>query len=198
MSDLKSYKVEIVRYQTVKPFLEKYHYSHNTNGIVVSYCFGLFKPQEALFGIPILVGAAIVGRPSMNRQAAKWWPTNPRQCYELRRLACIDDTPKNTESYFISKIILWLENNTDAEALLSYADPLYGHQGTIYKASNFQLVGKTAGDRVVQIQGQNFHSRTLTNTKPYAKRIRDDIASGNKKVKVIKTPPKFIYLYPLR
>ena len=39
---------------------------------------------------------------------------------ELRRLVCIDDTPKNTESYFIGKTLRWLKHNTDVEVVVSF------------------------------------------------------------------------------
>ena len=66
-----------------------------------------------------------------------------RKVIELKRLCCIDNTPKNTESYFIGKTLRWLKQNTDYDLVVSYADTFYGHSGVIYKASNFKHVGMT-------------------------------------------------------
>ena len=52
---------------------------------------------------------------------------------ELRRLCCIDETPKNTESYFIGRTLRWLRKNTGYKVVVSYADTHHGHEGTIYK-----------------------------------------------------------------
>jgi hypothetical protein len=190
---LNGYFIEKVRYQTVKPFIEQWHYSHSTNGIKIGYCFALFRPSP--LGIPELVGAAIFGEPAMNNQASSWNPTAPDKCIELRRLCCIDDTPKNTESFFIGQMIRWLRYNTDIEVILSYADPNYGHEGTIYKATNFEHVGMTAPGKVLLVDGKQYHDRTLRSKKPYGARIRQQIADGSADIKLVDTPPKHIYLF---
>ena len=190
-----SYRVDRIQYNTAKPFIEKYHYSKSVNGIKVSYCFGLFRPSEFL---PELVGAAIFGEPAMTNQASSWNPSNPDKVLELRRLACIDDTPKNAESFFISKMLRWLKKNTDAEVILSYADSNYGHEGIIYKASNFELVGQTAEGVVLMVDGKKYHDRTLRNPKPYAKKIKERFAAGDDNIELVKTLPKNIFLYRLR
>ena len=63
---------------------------------------------------------------------------------ELRRLCCIDATPKCTESYFIGKTQRWLKKNTNYKIIVSYADAYHGHRGTIYKATNFKYEGLTS------------------------------------------------------
>ena len=71
--------------------------------------------------------------PSMPHTSKKYNPINPDKCFELRRLVCIDDTPKNTESYFIGQTFKWLKKNTDIEVIVSFADEEEGHTGVIYK-----------------------------------------------------------------
>ena len=56
--------------------------------------------------------------PSMPATAAKYNPINPDKCLELRRLVCIDDTPKNTESYFIGRTFKLLKQTTDMEVIV--------------------------------------------------------------------------------
>ena len=128
---------EIPRKGTVK-FIEKHHYSHNVNGVQSLYHFGLYR--EGNFGLPTMIGAMMYAHPSMPATAAKYNPINHDKCLELRRLVCIDDTPTNTESYFIGKTLRWLKRNTDMEVIVSFADQHYGHSGIIYKATNFECL----------------------------------------------------------
>ena len=120
----------------IQEFIHKHHYSHNTNGIQGLECFALFAPGH--FGIPKMVGAMMYAIPSMPNTAKAYNPINPDRCVELRRLVCIDDTPKNTESFFIAQTIKWLKQNpSNIKMLLSYADPEQMHLGTIYQATNW-------------------------------------------------------------
>ena len=194
MNNVHTFMMEPVSYKCVRPFIEKWHYSSNTNGIKIYQCFGLFRDTE--FGFSEMIGAMIYGYPAMNNQAAKWNPTDPSKCIELRRLCCIDDTPKNTESYFIGKTLKWLRKNSDIEMIVSYADPAFNHSGTIYKATNFKYNGLTSAGVVLMYNGKRYHDRTLRMKKPYADKIRKEYNLGN--VQVVKTPGKHIYTYKLR
>lgn len=119
---------------------------------------------------------------------------------ELRRLCCIDDTPRNIESYFIGKTLRWLIQNTEVKTIISYADNTYGHTGIIYKASNFKHVGKTPCGRVIVYNGKQYHDKTIRTKykgelKPFARKIKEALDSGE--AYYLKTKPKEIYLYDL-
>ena len=157
----------------IQEFIHEHHYSHNTNGIQGLECFALFAPGD--FGIPKMVGAMMYAIPSMPNTAKAYNPINPDRCVELRRLVCIDDTPKNAESFFIGKTIRWLKQNTDYEVIISFADKEHGHTGVIYRASNFEFVGETGAGRVLMVDGKEYHSRSLSQPiKPYSRRIEQD------------------------
>ena len=100
--------VEHVNHKAVKSFVMKHHYSGSTRGLHISHCFGLYSP-DGPFGLPRMSGAMIYGEPAMPDVSKKYWPKNPSIVLELNRLCCIDDTPKNTESYFIGKTLRWLK-----------------------------------------------------------------------------------------
>ena len=191
---LEEYTVQMVPLITIKSFVEKWHYSGSVNGIKVSWCFALYRPGKFF---PELVGGAIYGKPAMNNQASCWNPDNPEAVVELRRLCCIDDTPRNAESFFIARTLRWLKRNTDIEIVLSYADTNYGHEGTIYKASNFELVGQTSSGVVLMVDGKKYHDRTLRNPKPYARRIKKRFEENDPNVELVDQLPKNIYLYRL-
>ncbi len=66
------------------------------------------------------------------------------ETWELARLWLHDDVPKNAETYVISQAVKYIRrNHTNVMALVSYADPSAGHAGTIYKAANWVVDGRT-------------------------------------------------------
>jgi hypothetical protein len=189
----KKFKIKLVERIEVRDFIEKWHYSQSINGLKASYCFGLYDGEE-------LIGAMIYGRPAMNNQASKYNKDNPDGVMELRRLCCIDDTPKNTESYFIGRTLKWLRKNTDVETIISYADMTQGHEGIIYKATNFNHVGISPPGKVIIHNGRQYHDKTIRTKykgklKPFAQRIKDALDSGE--AYYTKTKGKHIYVYEL-
>ena len=195
---LEGWKVEPISYQSAKPFVEKWHYAHSVNGIHISQCFGLFKPRPEFFDIPEMVGVAMYGKPAMNNQGEKWCPKDSTKLVELRRFCTTDDTPKNAESFFISKTLKWMKRNTDFEVAVVYADPEYGHYGTIFRASNWKLMGLTSPGIILMVDGERYHDRTLRMNKPYAKKIQQRVERGDDSIEFYQTKPKYIFLYRLQ
>mgnify|MGYP000647454077 FL=1 len=188
------FTVELVQRNAIVSFIEKHHYSHNVNGIQSYYHFGLFK--EGKFGLPKMIGAMMYAMPSMPHTSKKYNPINPDKCFELRRLVCIDDTPKNTESYFIGQTFKWLKQNTDIEVIVSFADEEEGHTGVIYKATNFNYLGTTSPGRVLMVDGKKYHSRSLNQDKrPYGRELKRRYESGDENIFYINTKSKHIYTY---
>tara|TARA_B110001454_G_C12626050_1_gene394919 strand:- start:197 stop:826 length:630 start_codon:yes stop_codon:yes gene_type:complete len=186
--------VEPVQRNAIANFIEKHHYSHNVNGIQSYYHFGLYK--EGKFGLPEMIGAMMYAMPSMPHTSKKYNPINPDKCFELRRLVCVDDTPKNTESYFIGQTFKWLKKNTDIEVIVSFADEQEGHTGVIYKATNFQYLGTTAPGRILMVDGKKYHSRSLNQDKrPYGRELKRRYNAGDKNIFYVNTKVKHIYTY---
>ena len=183
--------------QDIREFVETWHYSGNVNGLRVSQCFALYNGEE-------LIGGMIYGALGM-ANAWKKYGESESEVVELRRLCCIDDTPKNTESFFIGRTLRWLRQNTDYKIVVSYADAHYGHEGTIYKASNFQHVGMTAKGRVIKWGEREYHDKTIRtyytnkdgvkNLKPFAQRVKDALENGEAEYQ--DRPQKHIYTYHL-
>lgn len=190
------FTVELVQRNAIANFIEKHHYSHNVNGIQSYYHFGLYR--DGKFGLPELIGAMMYAIPSMPATANKYNPINPDKCYELRRLVCIDDTPTNTESYFIGQTFKWLKKNTDIEVIVSFADAEYGHTGVIYKATNFECLGTTAPGRKLIVDGKEYHSRSLNQDKrPYGRELKKRYDAGDENIFWKDTKSKYIYVYYL-
>lgn len=187
-----TYTVEPCERKEIRDFIEKWHYSHNINGLLSQFCFKLMDGDT-------MVGAMIYGGLGM-ANCWKKYAENKEDIIELRRLCCIDDTPKNTESYFIGKTLKWLLRNTSIKKVISYADNTYGHRGVIYQASNFKHLGKTAKGRVIMWNGKRYHDKTIRTKykgelKPFAKRVKEALEKGEAYYE--ETKGKEIYLYDL-
>ena len=190
------FTVEEILRQSVVKFIEKHHYSHNVNGVQSIYHYGLFT--EGNFGLPKMIGAMMYAHPSMPATAKKYNPINPDKCLELRRLVCIDDTPKNTESYFIGQTFKLLKRDTDMEVIVSFADQHHGHTGIIYKATNFEYLGETSKGRILMVDGKEMHSRSLNQLdRPYGRELNRRYKAGDKNIFWKNTKPKHIYTYYL-
>lgn len=177
----------------VQGFIESNHYSRSINGVKVSNCFSLDRKGE-------MVGAMLYGQMATRGQ---WEPygSSEQSVLELRRLVLIDDTPRNSESFFIGRTLRWLKKNSEIEVVVSYADPAHGHEGIVYRAANFKHEGFTAPTKVVMYNGKEYHDRALRTKykgryKPFAQRLRDAVSSGEATFEV--RPPKHIYVYRLR
>ena len=185
------FTVESVPRSAIQKFVEKWHYSHSTNGVQHTQCFALFDGLT-------MIGAMIYALPSMKATAAKYNPINPLRCWELRRLCCIDDTPTNTESYFIGKTLRWFRQNSDVEVVVSFADLEQGHDGVIYRASNFHYLGQTGKGQALMVDGKKYHARSMNQKlKPYSRELKRRYKSGDKDIYFVDTKPKHIYVYYL-
>ena len=193
---VKDFTVEEIPRKSIVKFIEKHHYSHNVNGVQSLYHYGLFT--EGNFGLPKMIGAMMYAHPSMPATAAKYNPINHDKCLELRRLVCIDDTPKNTESYFIGQTFKLLKRDTDMEVIVSFADQHHGHTGIIYKATNFEYLGETSKGRILMVDGKEMHSRSLNQLdRPYGRELNRRYKAGDKNIFWKNTKPKHIYTYYL-
>ena len=188
-----NYIVEQCPRSEIVNFVETHHYSKNMNGLHISYCFKLMDGDT-------MIGAMVYGSLGMVGVAEKY-TSNPSKILELKRLVCIDDTPKNTESYFIGWTLRWLQRNTDLEMIISYADKTFGHEGVVYKATNFECRGETSAGRVIMWNGRRYHDKTLRNKhngklKPVAIELKNALDDGS--AQYVETLTKNIYIYQFK
>jgi len=135
-SAIHSLTVSRIPAKTGIEFIRKHHYSHGChNGPL---CWGLFDGET-------LVGALAIATPcSENVRASVFGVEYKQHVTELHRLVVLDGYGKNTESYFISKVLRDLyKQRPDLWAVLSFADATEGHVGTIYQATNAIYTGRT-------------------------------------------------------
>tara|TARA_B100000809_G_scaffold71000_1_gene68559 strand:- start:74 stop:637 length:564 start_codon:yes stop_codon:yes gene_type:complete len=152
-ANVKDFIVKPSNLRVTRDFIEKWHYSKNVNGLTISQIFGLFYEKN-------LIGAMIYGSLAMANTWKKY-AKEESKVVELKRLCCIDKTPKNTESYFIGKTLRWMKQNSAFDLVVSYSDTFYGHEGTIYKASNFKHMGLTTKGKVIDYDGRYYHDKCI-------------------------------------
>jgi len=190
---VKDFKVLKCERNEISNFIEEWHYTKNVNGLTIGHCFKLLDIEDKL------IGAMIYGRIAM-ANVWKKYGEKESDIIELKRLCCIDETPKNTESYFIGSTLRYLKKYTDIKKVISYADSFYNHEGTIYKASNFKYNGQTSKGRFIIYNGKRYHDKTIRTKykgeiKPFAKRIIEALENGEAKYQ--NTNGKHIYIYDL-
>lgn len=191
---LKGWSVCAAHKSVLQDFIPKWHYSKSVNGCIMDYGYCLNDPQGNT------KGAMFFGRMAMANQWKKYGD-RAEDVIELRRLCCVDDTPKNAESFFIGRSLKLLKKEWNGKIVVSYADKEYGHTGIIYKASNFKLEGEIPGAKVIVHGDRTYHDKAIRTKykgelKPFAKRLKDALDSGEAFYK--KTAGKYVYTYVLR
>ena len=187
--DLEVFPCELLEIRT---FIERHHYSHNVNGVKISFCFKVMYKDE-------IVGGVIYG--CLSTTAWKRYSKEEKSVLELRRLVLVDEAERNSESFVVGKTLRYIKNNSSGiDIVVSYADPLYGHSGTIYRASNFEYLGVGSKDKGFKDpeNGKVYHSRALRTRykgeyKPFVKKLREKHEKGL--LEEIELPGKHCYVY---
>lgn len=175
------YLVTPCKFKDIRGIFESYHYKGSHIGGGISVCLALYC------GV-VIIGGAVVGKPRHEKKYGE-------KVLEIRRMALLDIAPKNSESFFLSRIIRHIRINQMADTVLSYADQSVGHTGTIYRAANFHLAGYTSPSLHVFWNGTRYHPRSLTIDRPYSYRLREAVRNG--KAAVERGEPKAIYIYEI-
>ena len=173
-------EIKTCTFNDIRHIFEEYHYKKGAMGGGISVCFAMFIDNE-------LVGGSVMGKPRHEKKYKK--------CIDIRRMACLDWAPCNSESWFLSQIIKWCASNTDYNYVLSYSDTTVGHSGTIYKAANFKNIGETTPTKYVEWGDKTYHPRSLSIDRPYSYKLREAVADGSAIIKV--GLPKIIWLYEI-
>lgn len=134
-----NYSVRIVELKTCQAMVRRYHRQGGGSN-TATFRHGLFHndcPDEdccmgIAWWIPPTKGAAIA------TYSGDW-----RRVLSLTRLVCIPDAPRNSASFLLSRSINMIKKDKRWECLVTYASQRFGHNGAIYKATNWERVGMT-------------------------------------------------------
>ena len=108
------------------------HYLHRAP--TQSFAFGIF---DDLFDE--VVGVVTFGPPASRNVQTGACPSDPNLVVELNRLWVSDALPRNSESWFVSRVLKLMP----PRIVVSYADTSAGHVGYVYRALNFKYAGWT-------------------------------------------------------
>lgn len=135
------YRIKRIPTITAKEYICEHHYSHGCHNRP-SPCYGLFDGGA-------LIGVCAFATPCSERvRSSVFGPEYKSHVTELHRLHILDCTPKNTESWFISRCLKLLKKDKpEIWAVITFSDLTVGHRGTIYKASNAYRLGTTEKKR---------------------------------------------------
>ena len=153
------------------PFVSQYHYLGKSMPRGCNKWYVLLIDNKirgvAAFGIP-------AGRNCIKKYG--------EGTLELRRFVLCPSLPKNSGSWFMSKCLSQLKEHN----ILSYSDPAAGHEGVLYRAANFEHLGKQRqGSTRLEVDGKIHFAQALT-----AKRVVEK--------KLVYMPKKDIWFYKRR
>lgn len=140
-----NYRVEVIDPKAGKAYISQHHYLHGSTRNP-TLCIGLLDGDK-------LIGVMIFSCPcSENVRASIFGPGYEGRVIELSRLHILDVTPKNTESWFISRALKLLKRERpEFWAVISFSDINQGHPGIIYQATNAYRIGDTKRTRIVYV-----------------------------------------------
>lgn len=177
----------------VKNFIEVNHYKKTSRSLLPKHVYSLWNDE-------LLIGVAIYGKPCGSNVERKYGAGT----LELRRFCIINEAPRNSESYFLGATLRHLKKLNESN-VISYADTNQGHEGVIYKASNFKYLGtEKYGTKYLKIKGKSkmVSSRNVYQKKPNGEYFKSAIEYQTLKnqglAKFIITKPKYIYEYKIK
>lgn len=190
---MKPYKIEVIDKSVAKQLIVENHYSHKWTSC--KHPLGLLLNDE-------VVGVAVYGFPVGRRVVGSISPTLENgDVLELTRLWVRDTEPFNTESYFLGQTFQWLRKNTDVKVLISYSDPMYGHVGTIYQATNWLYQGNgtmRVKGYLHRVNGELLHPRSCVSKYGTIKeKVLKEIDSEYERIP-LKKKHRYIYILDKR
>lgn len=156
MGRAKEIIVKVIPSNIATPFIKKYHYSGK---VVNNSClhFGAFLDNK-LHGV-LSYGPSLDKSKILNLVEGTGW----NEYLELNRMAFDDYLPRNAESYCIAKSIKLIKKNAPhIKWIISFADGCSCGDGTIYRASNFVLIGIKRNRNIVLLPNvEKVHKMTI-------------------------------------
>jgi len=160
------WEVRPVSICVARRIIEDFHYAAGASN-TATYLHGLFRKgeifDEQCYGVAWWI-------PPTKSAAKATYPERWQGVLCLSRLVIMPDTPKNACTFLLARsrqlinVKLW-------PCLVTYADDWRGHTGGIYRADNWQYVGKTKPERVYQIDGRMTARKASGHTRTHAEML---------------------------
>lgn len=143
-----------------------HHYAGGASN-TATYLHGLFRNGE--FWEVNCKGVAWWIPPTKSAALATY-PKNWQGVLSLSRLVLTPDVPKNGCSFLIAGSMKLIDRER-WPCLVTYADTWQGHDGTIYKATNWEYVGETAPEATFVKDGRYVARKAGPNTRTHAEML---------------------------
>jgi hypothetical protein len=177
-------RLEIASSKAIKYACLNFHYAKAVPNVGIA--FNVYNQNDEWCGV-ICYGVGATNN------IASPYGLKQGQVIELLRMALNGKQESTTKALAIS-IKLVAKKNPNVKLLVSYADSEQGHFGTIYQATNWFYTGYSVDTNLI-VNGKREHRRTLGSRLGTCSKGK--IESMGFDVKVLKTKPKWKYVYAL-
>jgi hypothetical protein len=177
-------RLEIASTKAIKYACLNFHYAKAVPNVGIA--FNVYNQNNEWCGV-ICYGVGATNN------IASPYDLKQGQVIELLRMALNGKQESTTKALAIS-IKLVAKKNPNVKLLVSYADSEQGHFGTIYQATNWFYTGYSVDTNLI-VNGKREHRRTLGSRLGTCS--KEKIESMGFDVKVLKTKPKWKYVYAL-
>ena len=131
-SPLFNYCISPISHNDARPFIERWHYSHRMP-TGKNICYGLRRAG--------LLYAVIVYGIGVNPYQARF--LGVENVIEIKRMCRREPKEKYELSRFIRITARMARREFSFDAVVAFADPEHGHEGTVYRAAGFTHEGMT-------------------------------------------------------
>ena len=177
-------RLEKASYKAIQYACKMFHYAKSVPNVGLSY--SVFNDKKEWCGV-ICFGIGATNNIAMP------YGLNQGQVIELVRMAMNGKQESTTKAMAIALKLVY-KDAPNVKLVVSYADSEQGHYGTIYQATNWFYTGFSTDTNLI-VNGKREHRRTLGSR--FGTCSADAIRQKGYKVEVIKTKPKWKYIYPL-
>ncbi len=160
------WEVRPVDIAVARRMVEAHHYASGASN-TATYLHGLFRAGE-IFDEQCLGVAWWI--PPTRSAAEATYPTNWQGVLCLSRLVIAPDVPKNACTFLLARSRHRIDPQT-WPCLVTYADEWQGHTGGIYRADNWNYVGKTRPERTYRIDGRMTARKAGGHTRTHAEML---------------------------
>ena len=158
--------VRDVEIGVARRLVEFEHYAAGASN-TATYLHGLFREgdifEEQCLGVAWWI-------PPTRSAAEATYPANWKGVLALSRLAIRPEVPTNACTFLLARSRKLIAADV-WPCLVTYADEWRGHTGAIYRADNWQYVGKTKPERTYQINGRMVARKAGGNTRTHAEML---------------------------
>lgn len=180
--------LEVIRidYEAAMVAVEFFHYLHRR-----CHCTGAW----GLYQAGVLMGVAVVGKPPSYTLCERLFGKDEsKNVGEFNRLWVHDSMPRNTESWFVARIL----RDCPYDALVSFADTEQGHVGYIYQATNWLYTGLSPRQKYFRVKGGENAGGTQYRRRERMSKARIIAEFGPGAVEEYYSSAKHRYVYILR